>query len=383
MSNDTPEHPGSRADQPAEPQPSRPPNRQAGWLAALRNRLGLTGSPSLRDTLEAALKGEASGHAAFTAEERDMLLRLLRFGALRVEDVMVPRADIIAIEESVSVAELLATFDEAGVSRIPLYRETLDDPRGMVHIKDLVSWIIATAAGRPMPELRPDASRPVAARPAAAQPSPAGSGPLATSPERKAAPINLSTVDLSQSVSTARIRRQLLYVPPSMSAMNLLLKMQTTRVHMALVVDEYGGTDGLVTIEDLVELIVGEIEDEHDEAEAAHIIDEGPSGLVAAGRTPVTEVEALLGVALLSVEAAEEIDTLGGLLVMMSGRVPVRGELLHHESGVEFEVIDADPRRVKRIRVHRPKTGAQTGLQSAAPSAQPPTTAIAEPAAKE
>ncbi len=363
MNNDPPEQPGARQEAPAEPPPLQQPSRQAGWLAALRTRLGLTGSPSLRDTLEAALKGEASGHAAFTAEERDMLLRLLRFGALRVEDVMVPRADIIAIEESVPVAELLATFDEAGVSRIPLYRETLDDPRGMVHIKDLVSWIIATAAGRPMPELRPDATRPAPPRPATAQPQ----GTPAVSPERKAAPINLSTVDLSQSVVTAKVRRQLLYVPPSMPAMNLLLKMQTTRIHMALVVDEYGGTDGLVTIEDLVELIVGEIEDEHDEAEAAHIQDEGPRGLLAAGRTPVTEIEALLGVTLLSEEIAEEIDTLGGLLVMLAGRVPVRGELLHHACGVEFEVIDADPRRVKRIRVHRPGTGAP----------------VAEPATKE
>jgi|LNFM01.1.fsa_nt_gb CBS domain containing-hemolysin-like protein len=383
MSNDTPEHPASRAEAPAEPQPARPPNPQAGWLAALRNRLGLTGSPSLRDTLEAALKGEASGHAAFTAEERDMLLRLLRFGALRVEDVMVPRADIIAIEESVSVAELLATFDEAGVSRIPLYRETLDDPRGMVHIKDLVSWIIATAAGRTMPELRPAAIRAGQARPAAAQQSPVA--PLI--PERTAAPINLSTVDLSQSVTAAKIRRQLLYVPPSMPAMNLLLKMQTTRIHMALVVDEYGGTDGLVTIEDLVELIVGEIDDEHDEAEAAHILDDGPRGLIAAGRTPVTEVEALLGVKLLSEEAAEEIDTLGGLLVTMSGRVPVRGELLHHACGVEFEVIDADPRRVKRIRVHRPRTGPQSrspsGASSGSSSGGLPTATIAEPAVKE
>ncbi len=369
MSNDTTEQASSRQEAPADPPPLQQTSRQAGWLAALRNRLGLTGSPSLRDTLEAALKGEASGHAAFTAEERDMLLRLLRFGALRVEDVMVPRADIIAIEESVPVAELLATFDEAGVSRIPLYRETLDDPRGMVHIKDLVSWIIATAAGRPMPELRPDATRPAPVRSTVAQPQPQGT--VAGSPERKPVPINLSTVDLSQSVVAAKVRRQLLYVPPSMPAMNLLLKMQTTRIHMALVVDEYGGTDGLVTIEDLVELIVGEIEDEHDEAATAHIHDEGARGLLAAGRTPVTEVETLLGVTLLSQEAAEEIDTLGGLLVMLAGRVPVRGELLHHPCGVEFEVIDADPRRVKRIRVHRPSTGPSTGQKTITPDAAP------------
>jgi CBS domain containing-hemolysin-like protein len=143
-----------------------------------------------------------------------------------------------------------------------------------------------------------------------------------------------------------------------MPAMNLLLRMQTTRIHMALVVDEYGGTDGLVTIEDLVELIVGEIEDEHDEAEAANLTDEGARGLVAAGRTPVTELESHLGVRLLTDETDGEIDTLGGLLVTMAGRVPARGELLRHGSGVEFEVLDADPRRVKKIRIQRPRMAA-------------------------
>jgi CBS domain containing-hemolysin-like protein len=343
MSNDLPDGAAPRGDSAIEPQPSRQP----GWLASLRARLGLTGTPSLRDTLEAALKGEASGHSAFTPEEREMLLRLLRFGALRVEDVMVPRADIIAVDESATIGELLAVFEEAGVSRIPLYNETLDDPRGMVHIKDLVSWIIGAATGRPKPVQRPDAPRLPAAR---------GPGPAPAVAERKPAlAINLNAVDLTQPVTGAKVRRQLLYVPPSMPAMNLLLKMQTTRIHMALVVDEYGGTDGLVTIEDLVERIVGEIEDEHDEAEAAHVSDEGERGLVAVGRTPVAEIEALLGVKLMTEATAEEIDTLGGLLVTMVGRVPARGELLRHDTGIEFEVIDADPRRVKRIRVHRPK----------------------------
>ena len=358
MSNDAPEATSTRPDLPNE----GPPQRQPGWLAALRARLGLTGSQSLRDTLEAALKGEATGDSAFTAEEREMLLRMLRFGALRVEDVMVPRADIIAIDEGVSLGELLALFDEAGVSRIPLYHDTLDDPRGMVHIKDVVSWIIATATGRPPAQARPDQPRPALPRlapPAAPSPTSAATAP-ATPPERKAPAINLAAVDLNRPIVGSKIRRQLLYVPPSMPAMNLLLKMQTTRVHMALVVDEYGGTDGLVTIEDLVERIVGEIEDEHDEAEAAHVQDEGPKGLVAAGRTPVNEIEALLGVRLLSDEDAEEIDTLGGLLVMMVGRVPVRGELLRHETGIEFEIIDADPRRVKRIRVHRARAAPQS-----------------------
>jgi CBS domain containing-hemolysin-like protein len=353
MTAEPPERSGTRAVSAsadtgarAEPLPEPQQSRQQGWLASLRARLGLTGSPSLRDTLEAALKGEASGHSAFTTEERDMLLRMLRFGALRVEDVMVQRADIIAVDESASIAELLLTFEEAGVSRLPLYRDTLDDPRGMVHIKDLVSWIITEATGRPKPEGRPDAPRTAAQRVAAQQPRP----PVAP------AMVDLASVNLSRPVVGSKIRRQLLYVPPSMPAMNLLLRMQATRIHMALVVDEHGGTDGLVTIEDLVERIVGEIEDEHDEAEAANLADEGEKGLVAAGRTPVAELEQHLGIRLMSDEDAEEIDTLNGLLVTMAGRVPARGERIIHPAGLELEVIDADPRRIKRVRIHRPKT---------------------------
>ena len=346
MNNDPPDSSGSRSETaPAD----GALGKQQSWLAALRTRLGLAGTPSLRDTLEAALKGEASGHSAFTAEEREMLLRLLRFGALRVEDLMVPRADIIAIDESVSVGELLRLFEDAGVSRIPLYRETLDDPRGMVHIKDLVSWIFAEATGRAKPEGRPDSPRAAAQR-IAQQQAAAAAG------EAKPAVIDLAAVNLARPIAGSRVRRQLLYVPPSMPAMNLLLRMQTTRIHMALVVDEYGGTDGLVTIEDLVERIVGEIEDEHDEAEAANVIDEGAKGLLAAGRTPLAEIESHLGLSLVTEEEANEIDTLGGLIVTMAGRVPARGELLRHACGIELEVVDADARRVKRIRLHRGKS---------------------------
>jgi CBS domain containing-hemolysin-like protein len=323
--------------------------RQQGWLAALRGRLGLTGSPSLRDTLEAALKGEASGNSAFTAEEREMLLRILSFGALRVEDVMVPRADIIALDETSSIAQLLLTFEEAGVSRIPLFRETLDDPRGMVHIKDLVRWIVAQGVGRPEPEVRNESGRPTSLR------VPSGHPQLTQTPGTPTPEVNLASVNLQRPIAGSKVRRQLLYVPPSMPAMNLLLRMQSTRIHMALVVDEYGGTDGLVTIEDLVERIVGEIEDEHDVAEADLLSEDPRIGLVAAGRTPLAELEARLGLPLMPPEEAAEVDTVGGLLFKMVGRVPVRGELLRHPSGIELEVLDADPRRVKKVRIHRHK----------------------------
>ena len=345
MSADT-ENSGSRGEPAPAEQRATPPQ---GWLAGLRTRLGLTGAQSLRDTLEAALKGQAAGHAAFTAEEREMLLRLLRFGALRVEDVMVPRADIIAIDEKDSVAQLLARFEEAEVSRIPLYRDTLDDPRGMVHIKDLMKWLMSEAAG--------------AARTSQEAKMPASAGEATT-------PGNLTrglvSLDLNRTIASTRTRRQVLYVPPSMPATNLLLRMQSTRIHMALVVDEYGGTDGLVTIEDLVEQIVGEIEDEHDEAEAEQITEDA-GGLIAAARTPVSELEQRLGIKLQTTEEAADVDTLGGLVFALVGRVPARGEVVRHSSGIELEVLDADPRRVKKLRVHRAKTA-----DSAVPTEQAP-----------
>ena len=267
-----------------------------------------------------------------------MLQRTLRFGTLRVEDVMVPRSDIIAVDESEPIHTLLQTFDEAGVSRIPVYSETLDDPRGMVHIKDLLRWLMGDASGRPATEGRPHSPH---ARPKISE----GGGARVLT--------NLGNADLSKPITTTKLRRPVLYVPASMAATNLLIRMQTRRIHMALVVDEYGGTDGLVTIEDLVEQIVGEIEDEHDEVEAANIVVDANQVVTAAARTPVKELEARLDVKLLSAEQEEEIDTLGGLVFALVGHVPARGELVAHPSGLEFEVLDADARRVKRLKVHR------------------------------
>jgi CBS domain containing-hemolysin-like protein len=306
-----------------------------GWLAALRTRLGLAPGQTLRDTLEAALKTDAQKDA-FTDEEREMLLRMLRFGSLRIDDVMVPRADIIALDERASVAEFLRTFEEAGVSRIPVFHETPDDIRGMVHIKDLVSWMTSEAAAN------------MEARPAAE------AGTTETSR------FDFGRLDLSRPILTTKVRRPVLFVPPSMPAMNLLIRMQTTRIHMALVIDEYGGTDGLVSIEDLVEQIVGDIEDEHDAVEASHIIVDPKQGLIASARTPIRELENHLNIKLLKAEEETEIDTLGGLIFALIGRVPSRGELVQHASGVEFEVIDADTRRIKKVKVHSPKGGGET-----------------------
>lgn len=315
---------------------------QQGLLNTLLSRIGLK-APSLREMLEADLKGESEADAAaFSTEEREMLRRLLRFGGLRVDDIMVPRADIIALEESDSLAELLRTFGEAGVSRIPLYVETLDDPRGMIHVKDLFAWLTREAAENAADRQACGAK---ATANKADDPAPVADTTV----------LDFGSVDLSRPITSAKLRRPVLYVPPSMPATNLLIRMQSTRIHMALVVDEYGGTDGLVTIEDLVEQIVGDIEDEHDVAEAAYIVTDPKLGLVASARTPIKQLEEHLGVKLLKPEEEEDIDTLGGLMFSLLGRVPVRGELVRHPSGIELEVLDADARRLKKVRIHQPR----------------------------
>ncbi len=321
------------ADSGPGPQQTTEPSRQpapTSWLSALKARLGLGAQQTIRETLEEAVRSGTDDDATFSSAERDMLLRLLRFGGLRVDDVMVPRADIIAIDQTATIGELMQMFQEAGVSRIPVYHDTLDDPRGMVHVKDLLGYLGGTNR--------------------------AGTGPSTASVEggsRTAVPQRLADVDLTRTILDTGLMRPVLNVPPSVPAINLLIRMQSTRNHVALVVDEYGGTDGIVTIEDLVEQVVGEIEDEHDVVEAANIVEDPRHGLVAQARTPIAELEARLGVKLLKPDEEGEIDTLGGLVVSRVGRVPARGELLLHESGVEFEVLDADPRRVKRLKLHK------------------------------
>jgi CBS domain containing-hemolysin-like protein len=310
-----------------------------GWFGRFLARIGIGEEPEdAREIIEEALENEENTARSFSPPERLMLGNLLRFGELRVEDVMVPRADIIAIENRATIEELLKAFQEAHHSRIPVYQDTLDDPRGMVHIKDLMSWITSQAPGQ-----------------AASSKGKPDDAPTAG----KAQSLKLEGVDLSLKISDAEIRREALFVPPSMSGLDLLLRMQTTHIHLALVVDEYGGTDGLVSIEDLVEEIVGEIEDEHDKNDAPLIVDDAESGLTADARAPIEELEERLGFALLSPEREEDVDTLGGLVFTLAGRVPVRGELVRHESGLEFEVLDADARRIKKLKIHRNSTTCQ------------------------
>lgn len=238
-----------------------------------------------------------------------LALKAADFDRLKVADVMVPRADITAVEIDTPLAELARLFAEAAHSRLPIYRETLDDPVGVAHIKDVVG------------HLAPDAD---------------GQHPEGWA-ERKILPT---------------IRRPLLYAPPSMKAVDLLLRMQTRRMHLALVVDEFGGTDGLVSLEDLLEPIVGDIEDEHDEEEAPGIRARGPGLWEADARLLIEDFERAAGLSAdLPDEDEDDFETLGGLVFTLAGRIPERGEVIPHPGGLEFEVLDADPRRIKRVRI--------------------------------
>lgn len=264
---------------------------------------------TMRESLEEVLEESERESHELSSQERLMLTNLLNFGGLKVSDVMVPRPDIIAVEEQTSLSDLIALFREAQHSRLPVYRETLDDPLGMIHIKDVLALV----------EIGPDK-------------------------------------ELSwQQTPITKLKRELLFVPAAMPALDLLLRMQASRIHLALVVDEYGGTDGLVSIEDLIEQIVGEIGDEHDTDEIPDIVRRPDGKYEADARVTLEDFRDRTGIDLIQAEQEEEVDTLGGLVASELGRVPVRGEVFSH-AGLEFEIVEADPRHAKRLRI-RPVTG--------------------------
>ncbi len=320
--------------------------------SGIRGLFGLRQNGSARAEIEEALAADEAAGAAFSPEERTMLRAVLKLADMRVEDVMVPRADIDAVDIQTPIADLLMAFAEAGHSRMPVYRETLDDPIGMTHIKDAMIWITRSAGGKTPKAGEKDA----------------GDG---------AAALDLTAVDLSQTLHTAGIVRPVLFVPPSMSARMLLGRMQASRTQMALVIDEYGGTDGIVSLEDLVEIIVGEIEDEHDEAEEPAIEKVAAGQYVADARTPIEDVRELIGPAFDVGEHDEDVDTIGGLVFSLVDRVPVRGEIINALDGFEFEVLDADPRRIKRLRIRerrkaRHPARAKTGVAGTEPPEREP-----------
>jgi hemolysin (HlyC) family protein len=262
---------------------------------------------AMRESLEEVIEESDRESPALSVQERVMLGNLLRFGELKVQDVMVPRVDIIAVEEGTDLNELVRLFRDAQHSRLPVYRETLDDPVGLVHVKD----VLARLSG-----LRDETYR-------------------------------------LEPTTIAKLRRPILFAPPSMRALDLMLKMQATHTHLALVIDEYGGTDGLVSIEDIIEEIVGDIADEHDE-DAVTLKPDG-DGVIADARMDLEDFETQTGHNLEIADSEQDIDSLGGLVTSLLGRLPQRGEIVAHPGGYEFLVLEADPRRVRKLRVKLPK----------------------------
>lgn len=289
--------------------------RAVGWIMArLRGRNG--DSQQLRDTIEEIIgeieESEEEAAAPIGTHERMLLANILKLRHLTAYDVMVPRADIVGLPLDADFDRVLETVAEAGHSRLPVYRESLDDVAGLVHIKDVL------AASKQGDRFR-----------------------------------------------LASVLRPVEVVAPSIRVLDLLLEMRLKRCHLALVVDEFGGIDGLVTIEDLIEEIVGEIEDEHDVVEAPKLVWRPDGTLLADARTPIEDFEAEIGPVLSEEEREEDIDTLGGLVFYLAGRVPARGELIDHPaSGLAFEVVQADPRRIKRLRLRNlPRPAAEAAQE--------------------
>jgi magnesium and cobalt transporter len=292
------------------PRPGSEPN----FLKKILNVFG-----SAEDPAPAGDQSSSSAHSNGAARSSLGLGNLRR---MRVEDVMLPKAEIVAVPVDITKPGLVEVFRESGMTRLPVYENTLDTPLGLVHLKDFALSHGFNGGG--------------------------------------------------ERYNLMKMLRPLLYAPPSMPIGVLLQKMQSGRMHMALVIDEYGGVDGLVTIEDLIEQVIGEIEDEHDTEDARPFTQEKPGCYLALARTPLDEFEAEIGRRLVDAEDEEEIDTLGGLVFKLAGRIPARGEVIHHPDGPDFEVVEADPRRIKRLRVRLVGAGPGTApamASGAAPGA--------------
>jgi CBS domain containing-hemolysin-like protein len=288
--------------------PTSSGRRQPDWsFARLRHLLRRFKRPRngdrLRETIDEMIEEEppaASPGDDLSAHERVLIGNILRVHDRTAAAVMVPRIDIVALDVETPFADVVKFMVEQAHSRVPVYRETLDDVIGFVHVKDILA-------------------------------------PVAERRETRLAPL----------------LRKVLFVAPSIPILDLLVQMRQARTHIAMVVDEFGGIDGLVTIEDLIEEIVGEIEDEHDEADSPNLIERADGTLIADARTPIAALEGKEGIRLRPPGEQEEVDTLGGLVSVLAGRVPRRGEVIVHPSGLEFEVLEGDPRRIARLRVRR------------------------------
>ncbi|MBW3097652.1 hemolysin family protein [Pseudohoeflea sp. DP4N28-3] len=325
---------------------------------------------ALRENLTDALQLGGDLHEAFSPGERAMLNNILRLREVRVDDIMVPRADIEAVEESTTIGALLKLFEDSGRSRMPVYSETLDDPRGMIHIRDLLGWLIkqnrtkrrASGSARPSNgNARNGNGRNGNGRPAAA-------GGARKRGDKAPEKLDLSQVDLTMTLQQSGLVRNVLFVPASMLASDLMQHMQARRIQMALVIDEYGGTDGLVSLEDIVEMVVGDIADEHDLDEENMIKRTGDDIWTADARVELDDLVEVIGSDFDVAEQSEDVDTLGGLIFSELGRIPARGEVVQTIPGFEFQVLDADPRRIKRVRILRGRHLARRRLHRADPA---------------
>jgi len=261
----------------------------------LRNAIDKT---NIKEDLETVLDNKSKNTDGISKQERIMLMNILKIDEILARDIMIPRAEIIAVEESISFEEVIKIFVDGAHSRIPIYHEQLDNITGMLHIKDLVKY---------------------------------------------------QTENDTKNNFIDNIKKEILHIPPSMPALDLLIKMQLTRLHMGVVIDEYGGVDGLITIEDVIEEITGEIEDEHDAKDISMLIKLSSNTFESNARLPIEELEKIAHIKLS--KGDDEADTIGGLVVSIAGRVPQRGEIIKHESGILFTILDADPRRIKTIKI--------------------------------
>ncbi len=293
----------------------------AGLFPFLRSRQ--TGS--LRENLTDALSDDNNADTAFSAEEKAMLNNILRLRELRVDDVMISRADIKAIEYSTPLGELLELFESSGHSRMPVYVETLDDARGMIHIRDVLNYITRMSRQHADDTDSGDADK----------------------------HYDLSRIDLSTPISELNLMRKVLFVPSSMLASSLMARMQASHIQMALVIDEYGGTDGLASLEDIVEMVVGDIEDEHDDEELSLIRNPDGSYTVDA-RAELEELEKLIGPGFMQAQDSDDVDTLSGLIISALDHIPETGVIVDALPDYELEVLEADSRRIHKVCI-RPK----------------------------
>ena len=341
---------GSSSEEGSSPSRTETPSKHhhSFWSRALR-LLRPSQGEQLREDLADALMTDANVSSAFSPEERAMLHNILRFREVRVADIMVPRADIEAVDMEMTIGELMIHFEETGRSRMPVYGDNLDDARGFVHIRDLLSYLAKQARNKRRTSARVSA----AAKAAHGERADKVSDKPAEKAIRVARPaFDLGRVDLEQTVVEAGLIRKILFVPPSMLASDLLQSMQAARTQMALVIDEYGGTDGLVSHEDIVEMVIGDVEDEHDDEEAM-FSRTGEDVFVADARVELEEIAEAIGPDFDIRDRLEDVDTLGGLIFSALGRIPVRGEVVQAVPGFEFQILEADPRRIKRVKIMR------------------------------